>query len=242
MYAWLKANRPETPSAGEHRAGAGRRHDDQGDVSDAGRRLRRHRSRSICGRPRKASAVMVRDSKGSHDGWFWGWYGWAGLGLGGRTGRPSRSSPYPRMGFGQYCTNCHASAKDNSTFAALKNIKGEPGEPLVFLSQNFFLDPSWQSLQSRIQSAGAKDAAERRQRSRLQPGLHRRSSARSAGRRRAPTSIAMPSETYDNVWAKAGRADRGEPVRHLGPVPRLPQRRRHRPAIRHDAAGPGRTS
>ena len=63
------------------------------------------------------------------------------------------------MGFGQYCTNCHASAKDNSTFASLKNIKGEPGEPLVFLSQNFFLDPSWQSLQSRIQSAGAKDTA-----------------------------------------------------------------------------------
>ena len=64
------------------------------------------------------------------------------------------------MGFGQYCTNCHASAKDNSTFASLKNIKGQPGEPLVFLSQNFFLDPSWQSLQNRIQNAGAKDAAE----------------------------------------------------------------------------------
>ena len=55
------------------------------------------------------------------------------------------------MGFGQYCVNCHASAQDNSTFAALKNMKGEPGEPLVFLSQNFFLDPSWQSLQTRIQ-------------------------------------------------------------------------------------------
>src|SRR4026208_979902 len=75
------------------------------------------------------------------------------------AGPPRRASPYPAMGFGQYCTNCHASAKDNSTFASLKNIKGEPGEPLVFLSQNFFLDPSWQSPQSRIQNAAAKDAA-----------------------------------------------------------------------------------
>src|SRR6266404_5695755 len=24
----------------------------------------------------QASAVMVRDAQGSHDGWFWGWYGW----------------------------------------------------------------------------------------------------------------------------------------------------------------------
>ena len=40
--------------------------------------------------------------------------------------------------------------------------------------------------------------------------------------------------------AEAGRADRRKPVRHLGSMPRLPQRGRHRPAIRHDAAGPGR--
>ncbi len=86
------------------------------------------------------AAIMVRDRKASHDGWFWGWYGWTGCGR--RTGRPPPPTPMPSMGFGQYCTNCHASAKDNSTFAALKNIKGEPGEPLVFLSQNFFLDPS----------------------------------------------------------------------------------------------------
>src|SRR6185295_8798873 len=55
----------------------------------------------------KSSAVMVRDSKGSHDGWFWGWYGWAGSGW--AVDWPAKSSsPYPAMGFGQYCTNCHA--------------------------------------------------------------------------------------------------------------------------------------
>jgi hypothetical protein len=55
------------------------------------------------------------------------------------------------MGFGQYCTNCHASAQDNSDLRALEEHRGRPGEPLVFLSQNFFLDPSWKSLQTRIQ-------------------------------------------------------------------------------------------
>ena len=63
------------------------------------------------------------------------------------------------MGFGQYCTNCHASAENNHTFAALKNIKGEVGDPLVFLSQNFFLDPSWQGLHTRIVLSAAQDAA-----------------------------------------------------------------------------------
>src|SRR5262249_12484022 len=106
----------------------------------------------------QSSAVMVRDSKGSHDGWFWGWYGWQGSGW--AVDWPAaQSSPYPNLGFGQDCVNCHASAKDNQTFAALKNIKGEPGDPLVFLSQNFFLDPSWVSLQTRIQIAAGKDAA-----------------------------------------------------------------------------------
>src|SRR5439155_12457051 len=87
----------------------------------------------------QSSAVMVRDSKGSHDGWFWGWYGWEGSTWEVDWPAPP-SSPSLRMSFGQYCTNCHASAKDNATFAALQNIKGEAGDPLVFLSQNFFLD------------------------------------------------------------------------------------------------------
>ncbi len=42
-----------------------------------------------------SSAVMVRDSKGSYDGWFWGWYGWGRIGLERRTGRLKQTSPYP---------------------------------------------------------------------------------------------------------------------------------------------------
>ena len=44
MHEWLKANRP-TPESRRDQRGAGRRHDDQGDVLDTGRGLRRRRHR-----------------------------------------------------------------------------------------------------------------------------------------------------------------------------------------------------
>jgi len=92
----------------------------------------------------EGAAVMVRDSTVAQDGWFWGWYGWPGSGW--AVDWPaSDKSPTPNMGFGQYCTNCHASAKNNQTFAALRNIKGEPGQPLAFLSQHFYLNPPSQN-------------------------------------------------------------------------------------------------
>jgi hypothetical protein len=150
-----------------------------------------------------ASAVMVRDSNGSYDGWFWGWYGWGPKEKSGWDidwPAPAQS-PYPRMGFGQYCVNCHASARDNSTFAALKNLKDEDGEPLVFLSQNFFLDPSWKSLQSRIQQAGEKD----KQAINKDPDYNEAFTRVFKSRGGAPTRAdfdAMPPETYDTVWAK----------------------------------------
>src|SRR3954469_3285590 len=49
----------------------------------------------------QSSAVMVRDSNGSHDGWFWGWYGWGGSGWGG-TGPPRQTAPIPTRGLGNY--------------------------------------------------------------------------------------------------------------------------------------------
>jgi hypothetical protein len=145
------------------------------------------------------AAVMIRDSKGANDGWFWGWYGWKGSGW--AVDWPAKAtSPYPNMGFGQYCTNCHASAKDNQTFAALKNIAGEPGTPLVFLSQNFFLDPSWQNLQTRVVQSADKAAA------RTEPSFD--AAFTEVFRLRRTTQIipnlAMPPATYDSVWVKPG--------------------------------------
>jgi hypothetical protein len=200
MVAWLKANRP-TPESKATSA-----------VPDGALMIKEMYSTpaAACAKApienllpvTNASAVMVRDSKGSHDGWFWGWYGWAGSGW--APDWPAKqSSPYPNMGFGQYCTNCHASAHDNQTFAALKNLNGEPGEPLVFLSQNFFLDPSWQSLQNRIQNAGAKDAAATGNNPDYNAAFTRIFTSL-GGPPSRDQIVEMPPETYDNVWMKPG--------------------------------------
>ena len=78
---------------------------------------------------------MIRDSKAAKDGWFWGWYGWPDVKSGWHVDFPPvASNPLPFMGFGQYCLNCHASARDNQTFASPNNIKGQPGTYLFFLT------------------------------------------------------------------------------------------------------------
>jgi len=85
--------------------------------------------------------VMVKDSAGSHDGWFWS--------------NPAKDQKvvdnhqypfdHPISGFGIYCVRCHASTKSEGetneyTFAALRNIEGFPGEPLLFR-----VDDSWRN-------------------------------------------------------------------------------------------------
>ncbi len=88
--------------------------------------------------------VMIKDSAGSQDGWFWS--------------NPSQNQcvvnnhefpfDHPISGFGHYCIRCHAStqspnietprANNEFTFSALRNIEGFPGEPIVFR-----VDDSW---------------------------------------------------------------------------------------------------
>jgi Cytochrome P460 len=165
------------------------------------------------------AAIMVRDSKASYDGWFWGWYGWDGSGW--SVDWPAKStSPYPSMGFGQYCTNCHASAKDNHTFATLRNIKGEAGTPLVYLSQTFILDPQWQgqnageiaqqgllpdstsqNLHLRVLKSSGFAAQTRAS---YDPAFTRTFAIRGGPPRRQEI-VVMPPETYDNVWVGSGQ-------------------------------------
>jgi len=92
--------------------------------------------------PTSGAAVMIRDSKASHDGWFWGWYGFGPNGGWSPDLPPSPNNGLPNMGFAQYCMNCHASAKDNLTFASPRNMEGEPGLPLVYLSQSWSSPPT----------------------------------------------------------------------------------------------------
>jgi len=83
--------------------------------------------------------IMIKDAKGSADGWFWGEL-WVGMAL------DTHEWPfqYPNTGFGIYCTRCHASAEKESTFSALNNIEGFPGDALTFR-----VDDSWRDEKPR---------------------------------------------------------------------------------------------
>ncbi|UEM20939.1 hypothetical protein JL100_028415 [Skermanella mucosa] len=151
--------------------------------------------------PTSGAAIMVRDAQASHDGWFWGWFGWSGWAP---DWPPGPTNPLANMGFGQYCLNCHASAKDGYTFASLKNMLGQPGEPLVFLSQHFFEAPA-PEIHHRLVSLPTDDAARLGQ---PQYGYDAdiASGLKVAGLPKPTweTVSKMPSQTYDSVWVKAG--------------------------------------
>jgi hypothetical protein len=84
--------------------------------------------------------VMIKDSKGSNDGWFWGGL-WSSNPP---MPRPSDSftPPFsvPNEGFGLSCLHCHASAENEATFASLNNIDGFPGNPI-----SYFIDNTWRT-------------------------------------------------------------------------------------------------
>lgn len=96
--------------------------------------------------------VMVKDAKSSHDGWFWS--------------NPAKDQQvvdnhqypfdHPISGFGIYCVRCHAStqtkgATNEFTFASLRNIRGFPGEPLLFR-----VDDSWREVTDHEEPVGAE--------------------------------------------------------------------------------------
>jgi len=83
--------------------------------------------------PTHGAAFMVRQSDVSADGWFWGYQGWTEAYLDWPASNNDNS--LPNSGFGMYCVNCHASARDNGTFSALDNITGTPDSVTHFLDQ-----------------------------------------------------------------------------------------------------------
>src|SRR6267142_1351328 len=63
--------------------------------------------------------VMVKDKKGSFDGWYWSYHA--------PNYTPEHPGiDYPDSGFGLYCLRCHASAEKESTFITTKNVEGDP--------------------------------------------------------------------------------------------------------------------
>jgi cytochrome P460 len=79
--------------------------------------------------------IMIKDSKGSQDGWYWAEM-WDAQCV------DNNNAPFavPYAGFGLYCVRCHASAEREHTFTYSKNIKGFPGDP-----DSYFVDLSWAS-------------------------------------------------------------------------------------------------
>ncbi|MBV9122376.1 MAG: hypothetical protein JO112_03310 [Planctomycetes bacterium] len=88
--------------------------------------------------------VMVKDSAGSQDGWYWSNPAKGQC----VVDRHQPSLAYPLSGFGLYCIRCHAATQspgaevtgpsNEFTFASLRNVAGFPGKPLQFP-----VDDSW---------------------------------------------------------------------------------------------------
>lgn len=93
--------------------------------------------------------VMIRDAKGSKDGWYW-----AEVFTGMKPdAQYAYKAPfnYPNGGFGHYCLNCHSSAEKAHTFSALNNIVGFPGDPLTFRVDNSWRTPPHAARMLKIQ-------------------------------------------------------------------------------------------
>ncbi len=156
--------------------------------------------------PSNGAAVMIRDRGASKDGWFWGWFGWKGW----TPDYPATAgNRLPYMGFGQYCMNCHASAKDNLTFSSLANVEGEPGEPLTFLSQHFFGSGGAAALAAPSLHSAVSDVSDDRPREEEPRAGYEAAFVQSVPATSLPhptreTVLKMPSETYDNTWVEAG--------------------------------------
>ncbi|MDG2480970.1 MAG: hypothetical protein P8Q36_08905, partial [Alphaproteobacteria bacterium] len=84
--------------------------------------------------PTSGAAFMVRQASASADGWFWGYQGWTEAYLDWPASNDGNTLPV--SGFGAYCVNCHASARDNGTFSALDNITGTPESVIMFLDES----------------------------------------------------------------------------------------------------------
>ncbi len=155
-------------------------------------------------KPTKGIALMVRDRAASYDGWFWGWFDWTAARANLKEWKPDwpadDKNSLANMGFGQYCTNCHASAKEQ-TFASLRNIAGERGEPLVFLSHDFFLEPV-SDQHAAVATAGAAPPAATKKYDDAFVATYG-SAENTVGAVPPRAKLALPSETYDNVWMPA---------------------------------------
>jgi hypothetical protein len=156
-------------------------------------------------KPTRGIALMIRNRRASYDGWFWGWFDWSAARANLQGWKPDWpadvKNPLASMGFGRYCTNCHASAKEY-TFASLRNIAGERGEPLMFLSHDFLLEPV-SDQHAAVATAGTPPPPAEKKHDGAFIATYG-TAENTVGAVPPRDKLALPSETYDNVWMPAG--------------------------------------
>jgi Cytochrome P460 len=94
--------------------------------------------------------IMIKDSKGSQDGWYW-----AEIWDAQCVDNNNPPFAYPYAGFGLYCVRCHASAEKEHTFTYANNIKGFPGDP-----DSYYVDLSWASAPVTAHSSAQSSLAQ----------------------------------------------------------------------------------
>jgi hypothetical protein len=87
--------------------------------------------------------VMVKDKKGSYDGWYWSYHA-------PNYAPENPAIDYPDSGFGLYCLRCHASAEKESTFATVKNVEGSPISFNIEVPSMLPLPPAKEDMHSQI--------------------------------------------------------------------------------------------
>ncbi|GJL84167.1 MAG: hypothetical protein DHS20C01_38010 [marine bacterium B5-7] len=152
--------------------------------------------------PTSGAAIMVRAPEVSHDGWYWGWFGWSGWNPDYPADNHRNRLAY--QGFGQYCVNCHSSARDNLTFAAAANMAGEPGRPIAYYDEGHIVgDQPPQTHHETVTTTGEDPNRLDQPHQAYNPDFLEVFPVSGAPPPNWDTVSMMPSQTYDNVFMPA---------------------------------------
>ena len=149
-------------------------------------------------------SIMVRDAKGSWDGWYW-----SGHSVDPKYD-PQMASfdplkiDYKGQGFGTYCLRCHASAVEkSSTFSTARNVEDDPISYVVQVP-TFNLPPPNTQLTQPLSAATARPAHDTGAQTARSPhdDAHPTLATPDAVQPAAEKPAAFPSENFDHVYAE----------------------------------------
>ncbi len=151
--------------------------------------------------------VMVKDSSGSHDGWFW-----SNPGADAKPFDYHAKNAEPYSGFGMYCIRCHASTqspdaaapddpRNEYLFISLRNIEGFPGEPILFR-----VDDSWREPKDAKAEVSEEDP-DAETKNPAEPNREFLALYNSISASAASEVAPLTASSYDSVPAKKGDHD-----------------------------------